>query len=79
MLVQTWSSARDIGADEAKANARVIAASPDLLSACLEAEDFLFSLPGESEERREVIERLRAAISKAGAKVADTSATGEGR
>ena len=64
---------------EREANARLIAAAPTMLEALLEAEDFLFNLPGEDVERSELLVKLRSAISKAGAKVADTSRAREGR
>lgn len=49
--------------DEARANARLIAAAPDLLDACEKARDF--GSQGDTHEGLSVSEFIRAAIAKA--------------
>ncbi len=63
---------KDIGADEALANANLYAASPDLLAACKHAALFIDGkgyLADERAERKSVASEIRAAVAKAAGRV----------
>ncbi len=59
-------------AGEAHANARLIAAAPELYDACLAAEQFIALDCGvnENDDNGEVLKQLRAALAKAGTPLA---------